>query len=297
MAIALVVLPPGTGSAGTSRPVSPECGSTSDQQTAIRELVQRTNDRLKVSVKAEDYEVQSDGTNCVVKPRGSGPVTTEVVTDSAGRKTITAKAKLEAAPAIKAGGNATIQQDAQWWQPTCYAAYEDAARVGIMNPICFQWGSMNYTGATRWNYVARMYATCAARKGGPDFWQVYTCSVGTRPQDTSPPLVLNDYSPRSTQTLSGCQNVPLNITAGPVSTGVFVNTCDKLALIKEPSANRPEMEVAWQGRAYWAEDKRETGFLLGMGSPIGQSPQMWAVWSMGVGPCSLPPQPPPWCAM
>ncbi|MFD1546515.1 hypothetical protein [Nonomuraea guangzhouensis] len=296
-AITLVTLPSGTGAAETSRASASECGSISEQQAAIHKFVRLTKDRLKLSISAHDYEVQDYGEGCIVKPRGSAPVTVNVATDASGRKTVTGQTDTPTPSAIQADGNVTTQAETQWQQPQCWGPFEDAARVGIMQPYCFQWGIMNYVGATRWNYAARVYATCGAREGGPDFWQVYACSVGARPSATSAPMVLNDYSPRGSTTLSGCGSIPLNITAGPVSAGTSLQTCEKLALETSPSPTWPQMEVRWIGTSYWSRDKRETGFLLGIGVPIGGTPMFSLSWTLDVGPCSLPPGPAPYCAL
>ncbi|GAA1676723.1 hypothetical protein GCM10009733_086990 [Nonomuraea maheshkhaliensis] len=297
LAVAFAVLPSGVGSAATSRAASPECGSASDQQAAIREFVQLTSDKLKINIKEENYEVQVDGANCIVKPRGSAPVTSKTVTDALGNKTITVSTSTTHVPDLSGGGVATIQQDTKWYEPTCIGPYEDETQIGIMNPLCLQWGDMRYENATRDNYVFRMYATCGARKGGPELSQVYACSVEAgQSGGSSPELLLTDYNPKGTLSLPNCQSIPLNITAGPVSAGTAVTTCERLALIKSPAPVNPWMEVAWQGKSYWEADKREVGFLLGISTARGSNAGVTVGWDMKVGPCSLAGVPYPTCA-
>ncbi|MEU8404555.1 hypothetical protein AB0C28_56140 [Nonomuraea sp. NPDC048892] len=294
VAAVFAVLPSGVGSAATSRAASPDCGNASDRQTAIREFVQLASGKLKINIKEENYEIQADGPSCIVKPRGSAPVTSKTVTDSTGNRTITVSTSTTA-PVTQGSGDVSIQEDTKWYQPLCWGSYEDEAHVGIMNPICSVWGEMKYQGAIQDNYVMRMYSTCGARKGGPEFSQVYSCSVKTGSAG-APKTWLTDYSPKGTTSLSNCQSIPLSITAGPISAGTSVTTCEKLALITSPSAVNPKMEVAWQGKSYFAEDKREVGLLLGVSSARGSQPGLYIGWDMKVGPCSPAGVPYPICA-
>ncbi|MEU7739442.1 hypothetical protein [Nonomuraea sp. NPDC049158] len=280
--IALVALPPAAGSATVKGSPSPACKGTSGQDAMVRAFVERTNTKWKIDLKAQDYEVQADTTGCTIKPRGSAPVTTQLVKDAAGRSTLVANTTAPPAPIPAKPGGATVQQETKWFQPTCYGRLGDAGGVGYMD-TCFAWGDMNYPGQTRWNYAARAYATCGALEGGPDFWQVYDCSVRTWRVDNSAPLVWNEWSPKSTANLSSCGSVNLNVVAGPVSVGVSVNTCEKL--IPAKGADPGDFKATWAGRSYWGSDVRETGLLnlnepaacalVKSGDPTGLHERLW----------------------
>ncbi|MGP4103972.1 hypothetical protein [Nonomuraea sp. KM90] len=295
--VALVALPTSAGAATIDVTPPPACASSDDKDKIVQDFVERVNKRWSLDINPTDYEVQSDGTGCTVKPKGSAPVQAEPAARSADTAVALSTTVSPPAPAPGAKDGVALMQDTSWWQPTCYARQGDPEGVGWMD-TCFQWGSMHYEGATRWNYAARMYASCGALEGGPTFWQVSGCYVATKRAPNSPALVWNDWDPKSTRPLNSCGSVGLSIGVGPVSASYSVNTCDKLQPTKGTEA--ADLRVDWEGKSYYGEDIRETGLLIGIGSPIGQAPLLNVGFGYTYEECVWPPTPSPyypWCAI
>jgi hypothetical protein len=140
-----------------------------------------------------------------------------------------------------------------------------------------------------------MWASCHAREGGPDFWQLTRCHVEAKRHRQDPPIRVGEYQPRSTITLPQCHDIPLSISAGPVSASANVRTCERLT----PSntfGEWPSMRTTWEGRSYWATQKRETGQLWGISTPHGTAmPWLTMQWGIHSEMCNPPPSLCPRC--
>lgn len=228
-------------------------------RSEIEEFAGRIHSRWGVTVNPANYEVAIISGVKVVKPKGA-PLTVQKHEDSKGNGSLTMSAP-SAAPPAPASDALSIQSEPQWYEPTCYARLADADGVGWMD-TCSQWGEMDYAGATRRNVAFKMYATCSATG------RVYTkelddCYVDSIKSATSATWYWNDWSPKSTVSLSNCGDITLTVGYGGVGGSYTLHTCEKLVPLKGTAGG--DFRATWYGESYKSTDARETAMLLAIG--------------------------------
>ena len=275
---------------GTAVAVPAYASSDHDQKAAdaqtLQKFVQDLHNQWNINIDPAAYEVRKDATGTTVAPKGS----TIKATRSNGRveySTVIQAPNTPAAAAQTANGPVTIQSEPKWYEETCFDDENDVAWMHT----CFQFGEMEYLNPTRHNMVHRMWARCGAREGGPDFWQLDRCRVQARRSDlpSSPRITVGDFSPGSTISLPSCREVPLSISAGPVSAAMNIHACERII----PSygfGDVPWMQTQWEGGSYWASQVRETGQLWGISTPLGTNPLLNMQWGYASSTCEPPPK-------
>lgn len=149
---------------------------------------------------------------------------------------------------------------------------------------------MNYTGETRQNWAVHMYASCWP--GNANFWEVTECYVDTVRHSSSGTLFWNDWSPKGTLDLGGCQSVSLGISAGPVSGGWTHNFCGKIIPEKGPDA--ADMRTRMVEDIYYTDEVREVAQIIGIGAPFGHNVVLQPSYGYFYQSCT-PGNPIDWC--
>lgn len=274
----------------------PEEYSPALEEALIQEFVYRVQGRFNVRIEAADYEVRSNqGQNIIA--RKDAPITKIDIVDSSSphdnnRKDVNISPGVSQPPTPAEArrqfinGDVTIQQETAWHQPYCWSndnpPVTDVHDAGWMD-ACWQWGSMNYSGATRDNWAFRVYATC--KPGGANFFEVVGCYVKSFKGGGSDPLFWNDWSPKSTTDLGGCGQIQLEVGIGPVTGGATVSTCEKL--VPQRGAAPADMRTEWVGDAYWPEDVRETGQIIGIGVAFNQQASAGITFGYSISSCTF----------
>jgi hypothetical protein len=299
-AVTLVAALAPAGSATASHTSPSACDHITDKDAAIRDFVEGIKKDWNLDVKARDYEVQAHGGECVIQPKGTRPVTSEAEARSDG-STTSSMTTVETMPAstTPTDGDATIQQEVVWQQPTCYE-WTDAERIGWMR-ACGQWSRMDYEGATHKNYGFRMYASCHALAGHA-FDQVNSCYVAAEPFSSTPLVVWNDWDPKATLEFNPCGSIPIGLSVGPFSTSWNINSCEKIIPSESPSPGVPDWRATWVGKSYYESDVRQTAALVAFGIPKSWSgsPSLYFKRGFTTEECVWPPTPSPyypWCAI
>ncbi|SFO80544.1 hypothetical protein SAMN05421810_1018 [Amycolatopsis arida] len=255
-------------------------GEFRSESEAIEEFVDRIHERFGLVVDGSDYETRNHGQAVYIVRKGA-PVTATRSTEL-GHRASGDQPRLEKSfsPGLSSPptpteakiqvdqGEVTVQQGIAWYQPECWSnnnpPLTDPKDAGWMD-ACWQWGDMNYSGASRANFAFRMYATC--KPGEADYYELKECYVDSVRHSTSAPLVWNDWSPKSTVDLGGCGQVQLQVGVGPVTGGATVSTCEEL--IPEREVDPADMRTRWVGDAYWKDEVRETGQIVSIGVAYG----------------------------
>lgn len=262
-------------------PTIPASAERATAGKSIDQFVERVHDKFGLKIDATDYEMRSHGEETLIVRKDASMTATQKLAATApesdgqerlGRSFTQGKSSPPTpAEARKQAveGDMRVQQGIGWYEPECWSnnnpPLTDPDDAGWMD-ACWQWGDMNYVGATRANFAFRMYATC--KPGEANFYELVECYVDTVEHPDSAPLVWNDWSPKSTTDLGGCGQVQLQVGVGPVVGGATVSTCEEL--IPERETAPADMRTRWVGDAYWKEDVRETGQIVSVGVAWGQ---------------------------
>lgn len=266
----------------------------------IQDLARDVKSRWGVSIDPRDYDVQMTPAGRLVKPKGP-EVAVKVTTESDGSTHVAMSAPSDSRDVkqLTPATGSTMQEGVTWPYPAwCSQFFSDEDGVGQMR-WCHQQGFTTYPGNPKRYWVTKTWATCSAKKGGPDFWEVDECYSGTQRRPGLPDswrLNVHDWNPRSTQYPPGtCGQIPLNVTVGPFSVGHTVNTCEKL--VPSPGPREEDFKVRWVGDSYWDTDVRETASLLSISdqAPPGSAhgfPSYYIVHVAGYkySQCNPPPQ-------
>lgn len=284
----LIAVPNAAASSEASRNLSKD---------SIEQFVDRVHDKFGLTIDAEDYELRArDGETLIVRKDAPAidvrttAVNAQSSDDERIEKTFTLGKSSPPNPTEArrqaAEGDVTIQQGISWYQSDCWsnshAPLEDEDDAGWMD-ACTQWGDMNYQAATRANYAFRMYGTC--KPGEADFYEITGCWVDTVKHSDSARLYWNDWSPKSTVDLGGCGQVQLQVGVGPVSGGAIISTCDKI--VPERGAAPADMRTRWVGDAYWKDEVRQTGQIVGVGVDYGETIGIASSFGYSYSPCSF----------
>ncbi|MEU7855537.1 hypothetical protein [Nonomuraea sp. NPDC049141] len=299
-AVTLVTALAPAGSATASRTSPSVCDHIGDKDAAIRDFVEGIKKDWNLDVKARNYEVQAQGSECVIQPKGARPVTSGAEARSDG-STTSSMTTVETMPAsaLPTDGDATIQQEVVWQEPSCYE-WEDAEHIGWMR-ACGQWARMDYAAATHKNYGFRMYASCHA-VAGHAFDQVNSCYVAAEPWGNDPNIVWNDWDPKATLEFNPCGSIPIGLSVGPFSTTWNINSCDKIVPSETSSPGIPDWRATWVGKSYYEADVRQTAALVAFGAPKSyqSTPSLYFKRGFTTEECVWPPTPSPyysWCAI
>ncbi|MFI7454080.1 hypothetical protein ACIBQX_41780 [Nonomuraea sp. NPDC049714] len=297
--VMLIAAPVPAGSATGSRTSPSACDHIGDKDAAIRDFVEGIKKDWKLDVNARNYEIQAHGAECAIQPKGARPITSGTEARSGGSTTSMTTVETMPTSATPADGGATIQQDVDWQEPSCYE-WEDAEHIGWMR-ACGQWGRMDYEAATRKNYAFRMYASCHALAGHP-FDQVNGCYVAAEPFANDRNIVWNDWDPKATLQFNPCGSLPIGLTVGPFSTSFTITSCDKIVPSDSPRPGVPDLRATWIGKSYYEEDVRQTAALVAFGVPKSYQSSPSILFQRGFTheECVWPPTPSPtfpWCAI
>ncbi|MEV5894683.1 hypothetical protein [Nonomuraea fuscirosea] len=288
------------GAATAARTSPSACDHLGDKDAAIGDFVKGVKKDWNLDVEARDYEVQAQGGECVIQPKGARHVAGGAETSSDGGS-VTSMTTVETMPAAAApaDGDVTIQQEVAWQEPGCYE-WTDAERIGWMR-ACGQWGRTDYEGATHKNYAFRMYASCHALAGHA-FDQLKDCYVAAEPFGNDPNIVWNDWAPRATLEFNPCGSIPIGISVGPFSSSWTINSCEKVIPSQSPSPGVPDWRATWVGKSYYEQDVRETAAYVAFGVPKSYQSTPSLLFKRGFTSeeCVWPPTPSPiysWCAI
>lgn len=251
-------------------------GRQNDADAAsILEFAQQVNDRFGLVIDPADYEIEKLADGSIIKRKGTNPVVSTEIGSDDGSTTVTLEKYTP--PAVKSSGDMTAQ-GTKWRQPDCQKRTQND--YGWMN-TCWQFGDMQYSGATRYNFAVRTYATCAPKASINT--ELDACYVSSSKKSGST-LYWNDWSPKSTKELDDCGEVNLNIAVGGVGAGLVVHTCEKL--VPTLGSAPGSFKSTWIGDAWYpANDVRETGSLIGLGMPWGGKATLTMRWGFDWSTC------------
>lgn len=267
----------------------------------IHAFVDRVEAKYGVSIDSADYELRRNGGETwilrkdaktpqvtTVRHEGKAESEPDVIEEVVTPGLASPPTPGEAAK-MKAAGEVTITQDTAWYQPTCWARLSDPEDAGHMD-ACAKWGDMNYSGETRQNWAYHMYASCWP--GGANFWEVTECFVDTVRDSSSGTLFWNDWSPKGTLDLGGCQSISLGVSAGPVNGGWTHNFCGRI--IPDKGSEAADMRTRLDEELYYTDEVREIAQIIGIGAPFGQNVVIQLSYGYSYRPCT-PGNPIDWC--
>ncbi|MEO3922326.1 hypothetical protein ABGB07_00370 [Micromonosporaceae bacterium B7E4] len=287
-AVVALLLPLTAGAAEAE--ALPSGRSAAESRATIDDVAQRVKSRWGVEIDRAAYQVKDIDGDAWVLPRGADiDVTHETRPDGSRQVSFSMTADSLPAgsgPPAGTGTGAGVRQDGTaWYTPFCAARIGDQHGVGWMDK-CTQYGRITYLDSV--TTVMKMWASCGALDGGPDFWEVDECYVENRWDPGQ--AVWADYQPRSTVPLSNCGDIPLSVSSGPFSLGTVIRTCEKL--VPTPGAHPPNFKATWIGDSYWGTDVRETGFLIAyrVNNPNAPVRGPGDAWGYVYSECNPPPQ-------
>jgi len=267
--------------------------TASEKAQIIEQFAERVHARWDLTIRQSDYDVVTTRRGPLIMDREAMAARRETEGDSEEPTVVTSQVTIPSTERMKqeiADGRTTFQEGVQWREPKCMARLGDKDGEGWMD-ICYQQGYMDYAAKTRDNWAWRWYGSCAPVEGGPDHMEMDECYIRLwQNENVDPRIVWNAWDPQATVNLPDCGDVSMSVTAGPVSAGQSIHTCEKLVPKKGVKAG--DMQATWIGDAYWAEDVRGVGFMVSIGIPFGEPEAKMTYyyqWGYKYSMCNLPP--------
>lgn len=253
-----------------------------EQQAAIARTVDSAKERWGLDLNPAEYKVVDTGLGAVVQPSGM-PDIRIVKSEGPNKGSFTASLDVGADPARREE-RIHSKADVEWYAPRCADWITDEKNIGKMLK-CWQWGVIPYNNGLR-NEVYKGWASCMPTGVDAGYMrELDDCYDNTRRDPEGAPFQWQDYSPRSSTTLSTCGDVNLSISALGVSVGTVVRTCQKL----NPEWVGPDagdFGTRWVGDAYKPADVRETGQMMALSSARYTYSGLGATWGFNWSSCS-----------
>lgn len=270
-AFSVVVLIAAAGVACSAQRSSESGGPPGEGESAARLMSDTTDEQANDTTRSE-YRASVDGLGFPVPP----PPT-----------------EAEAAAQI-ANGEAVIDDEGTtWYKPCCDECYNkkfEPKGVGWID-ACAQWAELKFPGSNTRDLALKMTTKCGPVKGGPSLMQVDDCWIRTWPGAGAPSPMHWLFAEPGGTTTGDCRDVSMSYSAGGVSIGTSIKTCQrhKPQKFTAPGDHR----ATWSGGVYWSDEQREAGFLIGISVPKGTGADigLYMDYGQAVSYCNFPPAP------